>query len=335
MKKLLTAMAVLPLAGAVLAPTTASASPDPDLTITSMTMNKTSVAVNGLATVPVTITLTGSFKEDPNQVLTAVLKPQGKPGGNLYAELQRVSGTDEHTTWRGVVNVPSMANGTLKLIGAVPQSYSGWRFVPWVTETPYDGAELAVQGTHIPKVTGAQVPDPAPYGKPFKIKWTVTDTATGKPYGTRVRMAFGGGEAGCYLGDPILTGTDGVLYTGGDGEYTCLHFPVAPAQYYGMVVQTSYARSVSATPSKTSARVGTIVPVNGTSAPQGNCTVNLQRLYGASQWRTVSSAKIRTSGRFTLNAQPSYRGKIPYRVLVPSCWVFVAASTKPFYIQGV
>jgi hypothetical protein len=334
MKRTATILAAGALLGVSAVPT-ASAEPDPALTITSMTMSRTSVAVNGLDTVPVTIMVTGSFTEDPDTDLTAVLKAQDPRADNLYPQLHRVSGTDDHATWRGEAYVPSMANGSLKLVGAVAQTYESWRWVPWVTETPYDGGTLTVKGTHIPKVTGVQVPKPAPYNKPFKVKWTVTDSATGKPYGTRVKMNAGGGEAGCHLGDAVLTGTDGVVSTPGDGEYTCLHFPLGPTQYYGMVVQTQWARTVAAAPSKTSAKVGTIVPVNGTSAPQGNCTVDLQRLYGASQWRTVGSTKIRTSGRFTLNAQPSYKGKIPYRVLVPSCYGFVAASTKPFTITGV
>ncbi|GAB3941113.1 hypothetical protein GCM10029976_059890 [Kribbella albertanoniae] len=322
------------LLGALVGPT-ASATPDPDLELTGATMSQTSVAVDGLHTVPVTVTVTGSFKPNPKQELTAVLQPQGAHGENLFAALTWVSGTDEHSVWRGVVNVPSMANGQeLKLIGAVPQTYAGWFFVPWVTETPVDGPRLTVTGTHIPKVVGVQVEKAVPYNTAFHVKWTITDSATGKPYATRVKMAAGSGEPTCYGGSPVLTGTDGTVVTSG-GEFACLHFPGKPAQYYGGVVRPTYIRTVSATPSKTSARVGTLVPVNGVSAHASGCTVNLQRLYGATQWRTVGSARVRASARFTLTAQPSYRGKIPYRALVPACGDFAAGSTKPFYIQGV
>jgi hypothetical protein len=49
----------------------------------------------------------------------------------------------------------------------------------------------------------------------------------------------------------------------------------------------------------------------------------------------AGATTIRTSGRFTLNAQPSYQDKVTYRALVPACGNFVASSTKPFTITGV
>ena len=83
------------------------------------------------------------------------------------------------------------------------------------------------------------------------------------------------------------------------------------------------------------APVGTVVPVNGSVyRVTSSCPVHLQRLYGASQWRTVSSAKLRSSGRFTVNAQPSYRGLIPYRAYFPTCYNVVAGVSKTFYIRG-
>jgi hypothetical protein len=93
---------------------------------------------------------------------------------------------------------------------------------------------------------------------------------------------------------------------------------------------------VSAAPSKSSATVGTIVPVNGNVlGPAGFCPVVLQRLYGASQWRGVSTAKTRQSGRFTVSAQPAYKGLIPYRVYFPKCYRYLAGVSKVFYIRGL
>jgi hypothetical protein len=93
---------------------------------------------------------------------------------------------------------------------------------------------------------------------------------------------------------------------------------------------------VGATPSKTSAKVGTIVPVNGSvrGAPTG-CPVTLQRLYAGSQWRGVSSATVRQSGRFTVNAQPPYVGNVSYRVSLPTCDRFQAGVSKTFVIRGI
>ncbi|MET7277839.1 hypothetical protein ABZS29_06370 [Kribbella sp. NPDC005582] len=93
---------------------------------------------------------------------------------------------------------------------------------------------------------------------------------------------------------------------------------------------------MSATPAKTSAQVGTNVAVNGsvTGAP-ARCATHLQRLYGATQWRTVNSAKVRESVRFTLTATPSYKGRIPYRVQLPNCYRFVTAYSENFSITGL
>ena len=85
-----------------------------------------------------------------------------------------------------------------------------------------------------------------------------------------------------------------------------------------------------------SAPVGTIVPVNGTVSGAPNyCPVNLQRLYGATAWRTVGTAKVRQSGRYTVNAQPAYKGNIPYRVSFPRCGNFLAGISRTFTIKGL
>lgn len=93
---------------------------------------------------------------------------------------------------------------------------------------------------------------------------------------------------------------------------------------------------VSGVPAKTSAKVGTNVAVNGSAAgPPRFCPINLQRLYGKTAWRTVNSAGVRVSGRYTLTATPAYRGKIPYRVELPACNQFVTSTSKPFTITGL
>jgi hypothetical protein len=93
---------------------------------------------------------------------------------------------------------------------------------------------------------------------------------------------------------------------------------------------------VAATPSKTSARVGTIVPVNGSVAGAPfRCPVALQRLYGATQWRGVALGSVRASGRYTVSAQPAYVGNIRYRVSFPTCGRFQAGLSAPFTIRGI
>jgi hypothetical protein len=338
MKKALLGLAVLPLIGAVLAPTPASAAPDPDLKITSATMNKTSVAVAGLNTVPVTITVTGSYPSADFPLLATLKRTSGSvlKTNYLYADLARVSAG----TWRGNINVPSFADGTFEVLGYQPGNFAGNRNNPGPDPTkPPSPQTLTVQGTRQPKITATPNPAVAAYGTPYTITWRVIDEQTGKPYGTRLKVALGSGEDGCgYQGTPALTDTNGALVVKypGNLDSTCLNIPGEPTSLYGAAAAPARPRSVSAKPARTSAPVGTSVQVTGsaTLATNGFCTANLQRLYGATQWRTVNSAKVRASGRFTLTATPAYKGKIPYRVLVPACEGGAAASTKPFYITG-
>lgn len=80
MKKLLTALFSAPLVLALF-PAAAQAQPDPHLKITSVTLNRTSVAVSGLNTVPVTVTVKGSFDRAPNQAVNVILERTGGSGG--------------------------------------------------------------------------------------------------------------------------------------------------------------------------------------------------------------------------------------------------------------
>ncbi len=77
------------------------------------------------------------------------------------------------------------------------------------------------------------------------------------------------------------------------------------------------------------------MPVEGsvTGAPHP-CAVHLQRLYGATAWRTLGTANTRTSGRFTLTAQPAAKGSASYRVSFPLCGWFAATVGKTFTISG-
>jgi hypothetical protein len=298
-----------------------------------MTVSRSSLAVSSLNTVPVTIKLTGS----------------GTSGATYFVQFKRVAGTGPRDelfsmpltegpagTWQGVVNVPSTVNGTIKAVG-VAQGL--WMHGVDVDAEPIDGPTVAVTGVHIPKIVTTFSPKVVPYNSPFSIKWTVLDSATGKPYGTRIKMVPRE-DNGCVEGPitgPLLSGTDGSLtkkYSAGD-YVICNFLPGNPAPIFSAGAQPTRPGIVTATPSRTSAPVGTIVPVNGTAQAAYNCPVNLQRLYGATAWRTVGTAKVRASWRFTVNAQPAYKGNIPYRVLLPACNNVLSGVSKTFTIKGL
>ncbi|HWD78158.1 MAG TPA: hypothetical protein VG497_04740 [Kribbella sp.] len=333
----------VPLAAAPLA---ANAAPDPDLHITSVTLNKTGVAVSGLNTVPVTVTVKGSFDPAPTESVNVILQRTGGTGQERTLISTNLVRNQSAGTWSGPLNVPSTANGTFKVTGVQTGPFfpgSGSMTDP----TPYAGPSLAVTGTHQPKITASVNPKFVPYGSPYSIKWAVTDAQTGKPYGSRVRVVLGiDNICAEYMGPGYtnLTGTDGTVtkaYTAADASWVnCLLLPGNPAAVGGLglvVARPLIKPTVTAVPSRTSAPVGTIVPVNGSvyTVRSGiGCQVFLQRLYGASAWRTVSTAGIRTSLRYTVNAQPAYKGLIPYRVYVPACSSIPSAG-KTFYIRGL
>ncbi|MFK4083418.1 hypothetical protein ACI2LF_04875 [Kribbella sp. NPDC020789] len=342
-------IAVLLAAGLALNAPAAQAAPDPNLTVTAARIIRTTpVAVSSLNTVPVTVEVDAKYTwpdADPNTTLFAILHRTGGTGQLQYLytmPLTKYDGTVQNGKWRGVVNVPSTANGQFTLTGVMAGQF--WPGSGDMTDpTPVtDGPVLTVVGTNQPKLTARVLPDPVPFGADYSIRWSVINGQTGKPYGSRLKVWLPI-DNGCVeqFGGPVAyTDTNGYVtktYDGGSGEYlNCLQIPAQPSPSAFLSLFINRPGIVSATPSKTSAPVGTIVPVNGTVAgAPSNCSVNLQRLYGATAWRTVGTAKIRQSGRFTVNAQPAYRGFIPYRVSFPACYNYKAGVSKVFTIKGV
>ncbi len=340
------ALLTAPLVGLLLgAMPSAQAAPDPDFTVTAVTLSRTAVAVSGLNLAPVTVTVNAGYAGTgpTDGTLFVVLERQTGSGWPTYlvsTNLPLKSGTVQDGVWEGPLYVPSTANGTFKVTGVQFGQYG----IPGdMTEpTPFAGPSLAVSGYHLPKITAAVLPKVVPVGSPYSIRWAVTDAATGKPYGTRITVLLGvdnqcAEDAG---GDVVRTDTNGVVaksYAASDANWVnCLRLTGKPIDIAGRGIGVTRSTYVSATPSKTSAPVGTVVPVNGSvgGAPS-NCKVWLQRLYGATQWRSVSSGVVRLSGRFTVNAQPAYKGQIPYRVYFPACSNFLPALSRVFYIRGL
>lgn len=83
-----------------------------------------------------------------------------------------------------------------------------------------------------------------------------------------------------------------------------------------------------------SAPVGTVIPLNGNVLPNhAGQYVYLQR-WTRTGWKTVSSAPIRSSGRWTLTAQPPVRGVSKYRVDKPSDADHRGSTTAVFGLTG-
>ena len=346
---LLTASAVgVLLAGAPVA----QADPDPKLHVTDVTLSRSSVAVSGLNLVPVRVQVTGGYDTaDPSLAdmpLVVWLKPASGSSSTLIwvlsTDLPRVSGTTQDGVWAGPVYIPSTANGPLEVFGVTTGPLAVYESGPMPADpTPVDlPPTIAVIGTNLPKITAKVTPPVVPFGSGFTITWAVTNSATGTPYGTRIRVLLGT-DNGCFSnasGTVLLTSTSGLVtkaYPASAAALTnCLRIGGRPLDIAGRHLLVARPGIVSAVPSATSAKVGTIVPVNGNvlGAPQG-CSVLLQRLYGATQWRGVSLGVVRQSGRFTLSAQPAYKGLIPYRVYFAACRNYQVGISRTFYIRGL
>ncbi|MFC9687023.1 hypothetical protein ACFTSF_00665 [Kribbella sp. NPDC056951] len=344
-RRLLAALAAVPLATAVIGTAPAYADPDPDLTVKSVEIDAKNVSVHGVAIAHVPVTVRAGFANHPesSQVrLNVFLERTSGPGPLttiVSTSLKRTAGTIKDGTWTGTLNIVSTANGTFK----VSKVYTDWWVEPgaaWEPTPVVNGPSVDVEGGHYPKVTATVTPKVVPVGKPYSIKWAVTDNFTGKPFNGISITADVDSECGPDKTALVKTNTSGVYtksYKATDASRAnCFDVYADPYATSGLHFKVPRLSGISAIPSRTSAKVGSIVPVNGSiTGPPVGCKANLQRLYGASQWRTVGTATVRASGRFTLNAQPAYRGKIPYRVLMPSCLNYVTASSKSFTITGV
>jgi hypothetical protein len=345
-RRVMAALLTASLVGLLLAAAPpAQADPQPGFTVTDVDLGSPTVAVSGLNLAPVKVTVKAKYTvPEPNESrLFVVLQRQtgsGFPTVLLSSLLPLKSGTVQDGVWEGPVYVPSTANGTFKVTGV---QFGQYPFPGDFTEpTPFAGPTLAVSGHHLPKITASVSPKVVPVGSPYSIRWAVTDAATGKPYGTRITvlLAIDNGCAEDAGGDVVRTDTNGLVtkaYAAGDANWlNCLRIMGKPIDITGLGFVVARSTYVTATPSKTSAPVGSVVPVNGSvGGGPSNCKVWLQRLYGATQWRSVSSNGVRTSGRYTVNAQPAYKGLIPYRVYFPACHNFSAAVSKVFYIRGL
>jgi hypothetical protein len=349
LRRITAVLLAAPLVGLlVAAPPSAQAAPDPSLTITAVTLTRTSVLVSGLNTYPIGVTVKGGYKSsepgDLDMVLNVVLERTSGTGPLrtiVSTDLKRTAGTLDNGTWTGPLYATSTANGTYKVTGVMTGPYWARLYNAMIDPTPFDGPSVTITGVHQPRITASVSPKVVPFGSPYTIRWAVTDAATGKPYGTRLTVGLGV-DAPCAEGGAPLyrTDTNGIVtksYTAADANsMNCLALPGKPYLIAGLGFFVTRPGIVSAVPSKTSATVGTIVPVNGSvaGAPY-RCTVVLQRLYGATQWRGVSLSQVRQSGRFTVNAQPAYKGLISYRVYFPACHNFASGISKVFYIRGL
>lgn len=318
--------------------------PDPNLTVTSVTLGRGSVAVASLNLFQVPVTVAAKYvtsQPDP-RYLNVYLKRTGGTGPAslmVAARLPLASGTIANGVWKGTLYVPSTANGTFKVFGVLEGLVTDGSTGGGYTETLFDGPSIVVTGSHLPKFSVSMIPKVVPFGSPYKVRVTVYDSATGKPYGTRIKVGYAW-EVQCMENRAsYLTSTAGIVertFPADAANYTnCAWLPSPGTDILSVNWVVLRSSAIGATPSRTSVPVGTVVPVNGkVGGPVTGCPVELQRLRGATQWRGVSKASVRSSGRFTVLAQPPSVGNMVYRALFPTCQNFQAGVSKSFVIHG-
>jgi hypothetical protein len=334
-----TALALLVL-GTTSAPGASAA--EPELTVSSVTVSRAAVTVSGVNTVRVDVQVTANVPSaSATTKLMVYLERQG-PGGslaNLYAvNLPRTSGTGDDGVWAGPLWVPSTANGPFK-VTAVSEWFDDLGSQGMVVPTPYDGPALQVTGVHQPVVSATTSPNPVPAGASYFIVGRVLDAATGQPYASTVGLEIGVDNT-CVesAGVSLRTNTSGTfalrLPPSAFGALNCAFIRTAGVVVAGVGFFARRPGDLSAAPTRASTPAGSVVTVEGRARNAALCPVVLQRLQGATQWRGVSLARVRASGRLTLQAPLGARGAYTYRVHLPVCNRMVDATTARFAIRA-
>jgi hypothetical protein len=252
-----------------------------------------------------------------------------------------VSGTATDGIWRAEVNVPSTWNGRwqVTLVAAYDTEFNRLEVDP---RTQGIAPALTVTGTHQPAMSFGLVP-PLVVGNgsvAMKGRAYFLDTGASIPY---LPLASGVDNT-CAEGVPVND-----IRTDARGYYAktfpsaapilfCVRLlgPAAPGRgptiiaYRAGAVRVQYV--ITAAPERTPVPVGTNVAVNGRVAPlAAGELVGLQRLIGGA-WRTVNTAHVRTSGRFTLVATPPTRGNHRYRAYKAGTGQYIGDVTPVFVI---
>ena len=325
-------------------------------TVTGVTLGTSSVAVDGVAvaSVPVSFTLAGAPAEAMSVVLVRTTPTwDASAPSRLVSAVTRVDGTEGNGTYRGTVLVPASAHGGWRVEYVAFDVSAG---VPsWLDaiDVSGQGVTLQVAGTHRPRFRFERTV-PAYPSTTVTLRGVLTDSATGRPLKGRA-VSFGVDNL-CVEHGPAATRTTDAT---GRASWTvrmtdhwllCAWAPLPGTANYPLdYARPSYGVSggraafgVRLTASATTAavRAGRSTPVTGSVlAPFGTRSragatgtdVRLQRLVGRT-WRTVNSARVRSSARYTLTATPPARGRHAYRAWFPTQSGFAGTVGRTLWI---
>jgi hypothetical protein len=326
-------------------PAAGAAQGDTPTEVVSASLSRASIAVRGLATVPLTVAVRlrdpeGVTKQSPNPYSNAwvpavSLTPiSGQACCWIHVSLELMTGSPTDGTWSGAVNVPAAADGqwrfdSVTLVdpdAAVTEGYATY-------EAPVPNgsrAMVTVTGTHRPVLTAGPAPALVGYGAPYAVKGRVRDAETGAGFaGGRIHLGTANicGEGpgyGATVGRANDAGYFTIAIDRAESPYVHCADLLGPENSDGFRQRlaprrnagpTIYAR-VGVRLTRAQAPLHTPVDVTGSVLPDdvSPCRVHLQRR-DDDGWHTVAAASVRTSGRYSLTAQPTTRGRFAYRVL--------------------
>lgn len=317
------------LAPAVDPPVTPRA--DPYMSVDELTVSRTSVAVSGVATVPVTVTVKAHSNGPSMQVLSLLWhhEPDSSQTGNPVIPLLRLAGTPTDGTWRGVLHVGSVHNGTLR----PDEIVADYCYVcGWPDDAiPVEGPAISVAGSHIPRISLTLRPNPvALSASSVSLRAGVLDSQTGRPYRSPVAVWFGY-DSVCAEGganhrrmtvdgvatlridtrrDKAMLGLHCVFLNGPERDSEGSVVTLASVGEFFHVTTT-----LTSTPSAWSVRAGRPLVVRGRVAGANDRTfieVTVQRLVGRSQWRELTTVP-QSNGAYKATIRPSTRGTLTLR----------------------
>ena len=347
-------IAVIPATSAAAAAPAADTAPP---VLVSLAVSQASVTVSGLETVMVTVT---AHFTDETGVVPVGTGPDGyRPFVSFYqgpvptqppaeAYLKLTDGTERDGMWTGQVAITSAWSGVIvaAYLGAIDKSSNQLEgeTADMIGQPP----TITVISSHRPTLSQTFSPEPATKGRAVKQTVHAVDASTGLPW-ARLPLVIATGD-GCsrYSGvrTAVRTDVNGNYQrtVTADLAYRCAF--VVGRQPAGMTwpltvihsveAQIRYRKyAVGAAPAATSVPYGTNVNVNGNLVPPTYFkAIHLQRLYGGGVWRTVNTATVRQSGRFTVVATVPGKATYSYRVWVPGDLNVVGTVSKVFKIRG-
>ena len=363
--------AVVGCLGSLVVAPSAAAGTGPALT--GLRMSKSAVTVFELRTETVTISIDindpdgvrwgyGDFQgTDSYWTPTVVLKRTDGTGFLTVQNFQRVSGDDTSGTWAAMWPVTSRQGGTWEVVSARLEDNTSADTVVDPRTLGLD-PRVTVNASDPPQLTFSISPAILHRGQSLTVAGTFR-----VPSGPLVHQDL-------WLPNNEFCGLAGLpehLTTNATGGWsvTVANDPSAPVYPSAVCVEryvpangdewnveqtnSDWVASVSGVPRRqylflsrsvahASVPVGSADAVTGNIWPFGQFLtgrVLLQRLVGRT-WRTVNFEPVRTSGRFSLTANPPYRGRNVYRVVKSSdsCFprgcTFLGTSSAAFTILG-